>query len=249
MSKRPWLLGCIGLASTVFFSACMLPPVASIADERARLIDAARKSSNPGFAVLIAQRHVEENPEDYKAHLAYGRLLVELRQCKKAIPVLRRAQALVQDYKPHPGQEASRLQVKSHLQCREYAQALYLAREHERHHPEDIDTLNMQGVALEHLGKADQARSVWRKALSLRPSAKITYNLALSLLLAGHTERSLELLETMTAEAAEIDVASNSILFLEALSLARDDRKGEARVLLSSLVPHDQVEPLLARMK
>ena len=249
MSKCPWTFGCVGLACAMLVSACMPRPAASIADERARLIDAARKSSNPGFAVLIAQRHVEENPGDYRAHLAYGRLLVELRQCKKAIPVLRRAQALVQDHWQDAGQEAARLQVKSHLQCQEYAQALHLAREHERRHPGDIDMLNMQGVALDHLGNAEQAQSVWHKALSLRPSAKITYNLALSLLLAGHTERSLELLETIPAGAAEIDVTSHSILFLEALSLARDDRKGEARVLLSSLVPHDQVEPLLARMK
>lgn len=228
-------------------AACVAPSLTPAVDERARLIDAARKSGNPGFAVLIAQRHVEENPDDFSAHAAYGRLLVELRECGKAIPVLRRSASLAQG--EGGDNEHTRLLAKSYLQCRKFDKVLGLARRHEEQHPDDVEMLNMQGVALDNLGDRPGAQSAYRKALSVQPSQKVSYNLALSLLLSGQTDQSLKLLEGIRADAVDDDISERSIIILEALGLAKGGRRSEAKALLSSVVSDGEAERLLSRVK
>lgn len=229
-------------------TACMTPSLTPGADDRERLINAARKSGNPDFAVLIARRHVEENPDDLSAHAAYGRLLVELQQCEKAIPVLHRSAALAQAGEKGDGEHAQLL-TRSYLQCQEFEKALVLAQHHEKHHPSDADMLNMRGVALDNLDDRSGAQSAYRKSLSIRFSQKVAYNLALSLLLSGHTDQSLEVLEEIRADVVGGDVQERSIIVLESLILAKNNRKNEAKALLSSVIPDDEAENLLSRMK
>lgn len=239
---RGWLVP----ALSCVLAACAVPSSTPVADERTRLIDAARKSGNPGFALLIAQRHIEENPDDYTAHVAYGRLLVEMHECRRAAPVLRQGASLAGEER---NGEAVRLLAKSYLQCREFDKVLSLAQRHEERHPGDADMFNMRGVALENLGDHSEAQQAYRKALSIQPSQKVSYNLALSLLLSGQTERSLEILEGIRADTLEGDIPARSITILESLSLAKSGREGEARSLLSSVIPEDEAERLLSRIR
>ncbi len=241
------------LASLLVLAGCATPH--GEADERLRLIDAAKKSGNPRFALVIAKRYVEENSGDLHAQVTFASLLAEQGLCERAIPELHRSAKLGME--GNNGHDAT--VIRGYLRCREFQKALDLALRHLERNPEKVDILNMSGVALDGLSRHDQAQAAYRQALAIQPNRKAAYNLALSLLLSGKPRESLAILSslrsgefegnTVGGAATYGDITKKSIVILEALGLAKDGRMDEARVALGSVVPEEEANMLLSRLK
>ena len=231
------------LSFALLVSACALTSLEGTTDreERQNLIDAALKSGNKDFALLVAQRHVEENPNDAGAYGAYGRLLLESGRCREAIIALRRAGTLGST-QWHP------LLVKSYLRCAHFDKALALIEQ--LGDGDDPNLLNMKGVALDNLARHRAAQEAYRQSLARRPEhPTVMYNLALSLLLSGKSGESFALLAEVKDQDVANDIAGHSLVFFESVALAMDGRLRQARRALSQILPEDQVDSVLSIVK
>jgi Flp pilus assembly protein TadD len=163
-----------------------------------RVASAAERGGNLSMALQAYASAYAAHPADAEVASRYAKLLLQTGDPERARDVLAEAR------RRNP-RDALLLQTEAQvlLEVGLAGQALALFDEHLRWARSDARSLNGRGIALDMLGRHQEARAAYRAARAADPqNPVITGNLALSLMLTGCTEGAAAVLDTTPRSVA-----------------------------------------------
>ncbi len=196
----------VGILCCVAFSACQPQPASPpagkkeavmLTDKELQLIRQGRSVEKGGDlrgAEDLYKQAIAQSNGSIEAHLALSRLYLENNELQFAEETLADAKRI----KPLDSEVNLRL-GKIRIGQGRPQEAIALFEEGLKDKPRQPDLLNARGVALDMLGRHEEAQSTYRSALQLdeKVTPLVKNNLAMSYIMAGSYERAIELLEAV----------------------------------------------------
>ena len=194
----------------------------------------------PEEAINTLEQALSVMPNYTEAQLLAGYLYVQKRHWRQAEDMLARALAT----KPgHVG--AIKLQIQTKLGLRLPKDALRLATETLRNHPQDVQLMAYQATAYIQLQEFDKAAEVMERAVELSPDAdNLRTGLALLQLQEGQSGQAIAQLETAAQDNAELQI-SDLMLVSTYMSQKQNDK---ANTLAEQLYAKHKDNALAANM-
>lgn len=188
-------------------------------------------------AVVHLSKLYEDDPRNQSVAYDYARHLRYVGALDEAERVLADARAL------HGEQALLRLETaKLRVAAGRADEALSLLEPLLADQPDDPSILQTKGVALDRMGRHEEAREVYRHAMeSGRPTAALLNNAAMSHLLSGAPAEA----ETLLRQAAAAPGATAQVQQNLALALTLQGKLDEARRVAEAAAPKAVVEPSL----
>lgn len=190
-------------------------------------------------AILLSELHVDR-PRDMQVSYDLARHLRYLGALERAEQVLQDAIAI------HGSEPLLQLELaKLRIAGGRAEEAMLILDRLLAELPEDPGVLQAAGVALDRLGRHDEAQARYELAMAQgRPSASLLNNAGMSHLLSGDVDRAIELLrEATVAPGASSQVRQNL-----ATALALAGRADEARDAADGAAPSSISDPAIAEL-
>jgi Flp pilus assembly protein TadD len=178
-------------------------------DAKLRVASVAEASGQPEIAVSVLSTLANASPDNSEVQARYARAMVRAGNLAEAEAVVARA------LQRRPGDalllrelgQIRLLQGKPTEALQDFQAVL-------RAMPRDVRAATGQGVALDLLGRHDQAQTSYRTALAIEPQNLTTLNnLALSLILADRPGEAVAVLEPLAQRSDATDRIRNNLAF------------------------------------
>lgn len=221
------------------FSGDRTPEVTNAA--RLNVAMAAEASGNDQMALQLYATALAKDPSDTQAAVRYARSLVNNRQLGLARELLSRQLA------SHPGHpDLSREFGTIEVMQGQPVAALPRFDTALLKNPNDVRALVNKGIALDMLGRHQEAQELYQRADTLSPDdPAVRSNLAMSLMLSGQTERATEVMQSTPGVAESSPRIRNNM----AVMAAANGDMARARQLTAGEISDVELRSLASQMQ